>query len=60
MRRDSLYQTVIKGKLEGKRGRKRRRATLLGNWRGGGGGTVCHRELKRMAEDGGGWRLSNL
>ena len=56
MRGDSLYWTVIKGKLEGRRGRGRRRATLLGN-KGGG---RSYGELERMAEDREGWRLSNL
>ena len=56
MRGNSLYRTVIEGKLEGRRGRGRRRATLLGNL----GGGRSYGELKRMAEDREGWRLSNL
>ena len=32
MRGNSLYRTVIEGKLEGRRGRGRRRATLLAIW----------------------------
>ena len=55
MRWNSLYRTIIEGKLEG-RGRGRRRPTLLGNL----GGGRSYRELKRMAEDREGWRLSNL
>ena len=56
MRWNSLYRTVIEGKLEGRRGRGRRRPTLLGNL----GGGRSYTELKRMAEDREGWRLSNL
>ena len=40
MRGDSLDLTVIKGKLEGKRGRGRS-ATQMGNGGGGGGGGDC-------------------
>ena len=56
IRGNSLYQTVIEGKLEGRRGRGRRRATLLGNL----GRGRSYGELKRMAEDREGRRLSNL
>ena len=57
MRGNSLYRTVIEGKLEGRRGR-RRRATLLGNL--GGGRSYGELQLKRMAKDREGWKLSNL
>ena len=56
MRRDSLYPTVKERKLEGRRGRGRKRGTLLGNL----GGGRLYGELKRMAEDREEWRLSNL
>ena len=54
MRGDSLYRTVTKGKLEGRRGRGRRRATLLGNL----GGGRSYGELKRMAEDREGTKIT--